>query len=378
MCPPGRYGDAPASPASFFCLLKADRRAHFIKTYGTDVNLPGSVALALDGAPVLVDNPRQLALERSQMAAKKAVAKKGLGAAATSAVPARNCGLGTLPRRLVQTESRTKGGKRRIQPTLLSNGGGPPSPSPQAPLTHPPMPPNHESPWNDGNLNSPRFGTVSEGFGSAGTTSTTSGGKGGLTNGSDVSRGVMGQKRPRVADGGRNAGGSHFQRLPLVGVRQRDAAVVRLRMEGSSARPLVSPPELMPRRGASGGLVRLISGWGTGDDHHTAGSGAFRPSSRLRQGVGRSGSAVAGYYGNSHEDRVGDGSKASPAAVLECSAVDQEFRGLPARRYTLVTVTRGGREAWRDYFAGTASACCGNSRIVAVGAEDGSIYVYDR
>ena len=64
--------------------------------------------------------------------------------------------------------------------------------------------------------------------------------------------------------------------------------------------------------------------------------------------------------------------------VMECSALDEDFRGLPARRYTVVTVSRGGREVWRDYVAGVATACCGNARVAAVGAEDGSVYLYDR
>lgn len=237
--------------------------------------------------------------------------------------------------------------------------------------------------------------------------------------------GALGHKRPRTGggDGQRDHHHHHQQKqrpLAAVGVRQRDAAVVRIKAAGSSSSsssstffPMVSPPELMPRRGASGSLVRQIAGGAGGAGGAASGDGAFRPVSRLRQAAQPGGernvddSGAGGTAGLALglglelgvlERRAGGGGGPSLSAgvgragtggwaaergeggitVIECSALDQEFRGLPARRYTLVTVTRGGMEVWRDYVAGVASACCGNDRVAAVGAEDGSVYVYNR
>lgn len=386
---------SPAFHALFLPLaFQTERAAHFVKVYGADAGVLGSKAL--DTAPSLIDNPRQLALERSLQQEAKTASSVTMGR--TAAVAATTKGInGTgqqvrtlVPRpRPIQTESRSKGGKRRIQPTLLTSNGENSSPSPSVPLWAAPPPPRWEG--TDG---VPGTGTVSEGFGSS--------------NGS--------HKRPRTGSGGgvgaassgsssSSSGGQSGQHSSTrnsqqhsthaVGVRQQPPVVVRLRSAGllssssSLPLPLVSPPELMPRRGATGSLVRQISGGGSD-------SGAFRSPSRLREassfggedhcsGMGEVGSGM-GFGGGSDRRsagirRSGGGDKpggANKIAVLECSALDSEFRGLPARRYTMVTVTRGGQEAWRDYVAGMVTSCCGNARIAAVGAEDGSVYVYDR
>ncbi|CAM9266005.1 unnamed protein product [Choristocarpus tenellus] len=72
------------------------------------------------------------------------------------------------------------------------------------------------------------------------------------------------------------------------------------------------------------------------------------------------------------------GGRIGKSGVLECSPLPQEFRSLPARRYTRVTMFRGGKVVWSNFLAGIATSCCGNSRVGAVGVEDGSIYIYDR
>lgn len=338
--------------------------------YGADAGVPGSRALALDGAPSLIDNPRQLALERSLQKTAKAspvvagtsIGQNGGGAGEVRTLVARP--------RLNQTESRSKGGKRRIQPTLMSSSGD----ASVSPASPPPR-------W-EGSGGVPGAGTVSDGFGSS--------------NGNS-------HKRPRTGSGNSEQNehwpSSRKQQHSsgIIGVRQQAPIVVRLRSAGlpsansSSPLPLVSPPELMPRRGATGSLVRQISGGGA--------KGAFRSPSRLREATSptgedhRSGTVETGLRlgleggpdgwsegGRGSGSGSGDGydSGYNKVAVLECSALETEFRGLAARRYTLVTVTRGGREAWRDYVAGTVTSCCGNARIAAVGAEDGSVYVYDR
>lgn len=310
-----------------------------MKMYGKDA---GNVALALDGSPSLVDNPRQLALEkaRKELQKNRAAAAKANGNSATSlagrmAMPATGASASSRP---LQIESRGKGGKRRIQPMLLSEG---PGATPQDLAVTTVFPPGGT--------------TVSEGFGSAAVAAPT------------VSSPRSGSKRPRTGGG---AGGWSGSGQQVVGVRACEGTVVRLRGSRGGGMPLVSPPELMPRKSATGSLVRQLTGRGG------EGGGAFRSSPRVQAappapagGGARSGSGVEGNDG---------GGARSGVTVMECSALDEDFIGLPSRRYTLVTVTRGGREAWRDYVAGMATACCGNDRVAAVGAEDGSVYVYDR
>lgn len=194
----------------------------------------------------------------------------------------------------------------------------------------------------------PVGGTVSEGFGSAATPASSLG-----------SPRQGGSKRPRTGGG---SGGGGWSGQQVVGTGAWEGTVVRLRSPRGAAMPVVSPPELMPRKSSTGSLVRQISSRAGGD-----GGDAFRSSPRLRRAGGGSG------FGGDD-----DGGQAAGLTVMECSALEEDFRGLPARRYTLVTVTRGGRELWRDYVAGMATACCGNDRMAAVGVEDGSVYVYDR
>lgn len=334
---------------------QADRRAHLIKTYGKDA---GGMALALDGAPSLVDNPRQLALEKSRREEQqKAAAVATAAAGGVSGVLGRPQEQGKLVPRPLQVESRSKDGRRRIQPMLLSNGnsgGGGGASSLTAPLvlTVPP----HRGTGGGG---APRVGTtVSDGFGSEETPGAAAG----------CSSPRSGSKRPRI--GGGSMGGSQI-RQHVVGVRPRDGTVVRLR-SGSASVPLVSPPEFMPRRGVSGSLVRQITSCGSKRRGRQDGGDAFRSPPRIREA-----SLAVGLSKEGNAGRDGRGG-AEGVAVMECSALDEEFRGLPARRYTVVTLTRGSREAWRDYVAGMATACCGNARVVAVGTEDGSVYVYDR
>lgn len=321
-------------------MQQADRQAHLVKIYGKDAT---KVALALDGAPSLVDNPRQLALERArkeqqkkQAAAASQANRVGIAASQAGAMPPP----GPPATRPQQIESRGKSGKRRIQPMLLAEGG------PQA-LTVPP----------------PRGFSASEGFGSAAR----------AVSAMDSPR--SGAKRPRTGGGGGSGGGGRGDSQRVVGTRPWDGTVVRLR--NPRGMPMVSPPELMPRKSASGSLVRQISGRvGEGGD-------AFRASPRIRKPPAGGGGEVASAGGRGGLgvglalEGVGDG-VAAGVAVVECRALEEDFRGLPARRYTVVTVTKGGTEAWRDYVAGMATACCGNDRIVAVGVEDGSVYVYDR
>ncbi|CAB1115812.1 unnamed protein product [Ectocarpus sp. CCAP 1310/34] len=314
------------------------RQAHLVKMYGKDA---GNVALALDGSPSLVDNPRQLALEkaRKELQKNRAAAAKANGNSAVSSLagrmttPATGASVSSRP---LQIESRGKGGKRRIQPMLLSDG---PGATPQDLAVTTVFPPGGT--------------TVSEGFGSAAVAAPT------------VNSPRSGSKRPRTGGG---AGGWSGSGQQVVGVRACEGTVVRLRGARGGGMPLVSPPELMPQKSATGSLVRQITGRGE------EGGDAFRSSPRVQAaaaagGGARSGAGVEGNRG---------GRAPSGATVMECSALDEDFGGLPSRRYTLVTVTRGGREAWRDYVAGMATACCGNDRVAAVGAEDGSVYVYDR
>lgn len=319
------------------------------------------MALALDGAPALVDNPRQLALERSRKEEKKlAAAAEGKGGGAAGVAPPSaggSRGQGALTARPLQVESRGKSGKRRIQPMLLSNGGSAPSTGPLVLTAPPTRPAGVPGPRWEGRGGAGGVGTVSEGFGAE-----------------EVAGGIpsprSGHKRPRIGGGGGGGGacgavsGGHH-RHHAVGVRSREGAVVRLR--AGSAMPVVSPPDLMPRRGASGSLVRRIGGGDGG-----RGGDAFRPPPRIRD-LSLSSGGIDVRVPDTETRGAGEG-----VAVMECSALDEEFRGLPARRYTLVTVTRGGGEAWRDYVAGAVTACCGNARVAAVGAEDGSVYVYDR
>eukprot|EP00903_Cladosiphon_okamuranus_P014287 g13270.t1 len=323
-------------------LPEADRQAHLVKIYGKDTT---DVALALDGAPSLVDNPRQLALERARKEQQKQAAaaasqanRVGFAASQARAMPPP----GAPAARPQQIESRGKSGKRRIQPMLLGEGGA------QAlTVTVPP----------------PRGFSASEGFGSAARAV------------SAIDSPRSGAKRPRTGGGvGGSTGGGVSQQV--VGTRPWDGTVVRLM--NSRGMPMVSPPELMPRKSASGSLVRQISGRiGEGGD-------AFRASPRIRKppaaaaGGGRASAGGGGGLGVGFALEGGDDGGGARAAVVECRALEEDLRGLPARRYTVVTVTRGGREAWRDYVAGMATACCGNDRIVAVGVEDGSVYVYDR
>lgn len=335
----------------------------------------------LDGAPSLVDNPRQLALERSRKEQRKReseIAAPGTGGVngmvqIAGGRASSHGGAGTQNTRVLQVESRGKSGKRRIQPVLLSNGGGGVSGSGAGGgSSAPPLAlPDTSARWQG----APGAGTVSEGFGPNATAG---------TGGTSSPR--LGHKRPRISAG---SGASH-SRQHTVGVRSRDGVVVRLRAAGGggSASSLVSPPELMPRRGATGSLVRQIEGRSVGGVGQGEGNGAFRPSPRIRDapsssivvagmpddhGVRSTGDGGSGIAGSS-----GGSSRNGGSAVMECSALDEDFRGLPARRYTVVAVTRGGREVWRDYVAGMATACCGNARVAAVGAEDGSVYVYDR
>lgn len=368
--------------------------------YGAGAGVPGSNTSALDGAPSLVDNPRQLALERSQQTGKNAAIVDTVMPPPIPGNSNRGVHVNTLIARpkLAQTESRGQGGKRRIQPTLMCNGPlTSVASSASAAAQRLPAPR-----WAD-SAGAAGVGTVSEGFGSSST---------GRGPGAATSRvngmGGSGNSHKRPRTGGGSGQGGHFstsrqQHSPssgVVGVRQQTAAVVRLRssswtgFSSSSSStssslpfPLVSPPELMPLRGASGSLVRQISG-----NFGAVGDGAFRPPPRLRKAspVGderHGGGMVGGGSGlglrvSDERAAAGDGDGESRrrdgVAVLECSALEPEFRGLPARRYTLVAVTRGGREAWRDYVAGTVTACCGNARVAAVGTEDGSVYVYDR
>lgn len=353
------------------CTSQADRQAHFIKIYGKDAGVPSNVSLALDGAPSLIDNPRQLALEKARREEKQKRAA-AIAAAETNA-PTRGGGGGGVPQegrmygqgtpaaRPLQVESRGKGGKRRIQPMLVSNnGGGAPSATPLVLTAPAALTLEGREPRWERTGGVPGVGTVSEGFGSEATA---------------VSAGASprsGHKRPRIggglSGGGGGSGSGGHSRHHAIGGRPREGTVVRLRAGG--AVPVVSPPELMPRRGASGSLVRQIAGSGREGE----GGDAFRPSTRLREAANASrGGGGVGFAEDGRGKQAGSG-----AAVMECSALDEEFRGLPARRYTLVTVTRGGREVWRDYVAGMATACCGNARVAAVGAEDGSVYVYDR
>lgn len=312
-----------------------------MKIYGKDAT---NVALALDGAPSLVDNPRQLALERARKeqqkkqaaAAAAAQASRGIAASQARAMPPPGPSAAARPR---QIESRGKSGKRRIQPMLLGEG------SPQAlTVTVPP----------------PRGFTACEGFGSAATAASTM----------DSPR--SGAKRPRTfgGSGGGSGSGSGGVGQQVTGTRPWDGTVVRLKSPRGI--PMVSPPELMPRKGASGSLVRQMSGRiGEGGD-------AFRASPRIRKAPTAASSGSRGGSGSGVAlEGAGDGGDAR-VAVVECRALEEDFRGLPARRYTAVTVTRAGREVWRDYVAGVATACCGNDRIVAVGVEDGSVHVYDR
>lgn len=197
-------------------------------------------------------------------------------------------------------------------------------------------------------VSSPQWGTVSEGFGSAAASTAAS-------SGADSPR--SGFKRPRAT-------GSSWE-----------GNVVRLKSPRGMMMPVVSPPELMLRKGggAAGSLVRQIA-CGAAAAAAAAGGGdeIFRPSPRIRKAASSSASSGGGDGGG------GGGGGDVEVTVMECSALEDDFQGLPAPRYTLVTVTRGGKEAWRDYVAGMATACCGNDRMVAVGAEDGSVYVYDR
>lgn len=327
---------------------QVDRQAHLVKIYGKDAT---NVALALDGAPSLVDNPRQLALERARKEQQKkhattaaAIANRGVAAyQARGAMPPPGLPAG----RPQQIESRGKSGKRRIQPMLLGTGG----PQSLSVAVPPPL----------------GF-TASEGFGSSATAAATM----------DSPR--SGAKRPRAAGGGSGSGGVGQQ---VVGTRAWDGTVVRLK--SPRGMPMVSPPELMPRKSASGSLVRQIVG-GAGGGGGGEGGDAFRASPRIRKPPGAAAAAAAASLGDGGRlglglglafDGAGDGGDAR-AAVVECRALEEDFRGLPARRYTVVTVARAGREMWRDYVAGMATACCGNDRIVAVGVEDGSVYVYDR
>eukprot|EP00752_Nemacystus_decipiens_P011990 g10630.t1 len=323
-------------------LPEADRQAHLVKIYGKGAT---SVALALDGSPSLVDNPRQLALER----ARKEQQNQQGGSASSAAAHADRGTAATLPQarampppgpaatRPQQIESRGKSGKRRIQPMLLGEG------SPQA-LTVSVPPPRG-------------FASSFEGFGSAARAA------------SAMDSPRSGAKRPRT---GGNGGGAGSVGQQLAGTRPWDGTVVRLKSPRTVPMPMVSPPELMPRKSSSGSLVRQISGRvgeGRGD--------AFRAPPRIRKppaAAGGGGRALGVGLALEEDGGVGD----VRAAVVECMALEEDFRGLPARRYTVVAVTRGGREAWRDYVAGIATACCGNDRIVAVGVEDGSVYVYDR
>ena len=326
---------------------QADRRAHFIKTYGKDAGIPGSLSLALDGAPALVDNPRQLNLERLRKEQLKRPQTSTAAGGGLSGVASQGVGMraqGTVTARTLQIESRGKSGKRRIKPMLLSNGlaGSGSERAGAAPGSrldlrqYPSQPPGGAT----------GGGVHSEGFGPEQTKEAV----------------PSARKRPRVGIGGGSSGGAGCNgAVSTVGVRARDAHVVRLKASGTV--PLVSPPELMPRRGASGSLVRQISAGG-----RRRGGTAFRAPPRLRETIARGGDA-----GPSDEEGEGTG-----VEVIECTALDEEFRSLPARRYAIVTVTRGGREAWRDYVAGVVSACCGNCRVAAVGMEDGSIHVFDR
>lgn len=348
-------------------MRQAERRAHLTKIYGKDAGVPGNLALALDGAPSLVDNPRQLAHEKAQNEQRKA---RPAVAATTSAASRGGIGSqaggmhgqGVQPARPLQVESRGKGGKRRIQPMLVSNGGDAASVTPLILSTTAAAasPPEGREPRWDGTGGGPGGGMVSEGFGSGATTVDAGGSP------------RSGHKRPRVGGSGGGGGGGGHSRHHAVGVRSREGAVVRLRSGG--AVPMVSPPELMPRRGASGSLVRQIDGGS--ERRRGEGGDAFRPSPRLREASPSS--ARGGSAGGSSEGYDWGVAGGGGVLVMECSALDEDFRGLPARRYTVVTVSRGGREAWRDYVAGVATACCGNARVAAVGAEDGSVYLYDR
>ncbi|CAN0112504.1 unnamed protein product, partial [Laminaria digitata] len=351
-------------------LPEADRRAHLTKIYGKDAGVPGNLALALDGAPALVDNPRQLALEKARKEQRKArptvattastaaAAARGSAGGGTGSQAGGAHGQGVLPARPLQVESRGKGGKRRIQPMLVSNGGDAASVTPLVLTTTAPPSAGREPRW-DGAGGGPGVGMVSEGFGS-GATAVDAGGSP-----------RSGHKRPRVGGSGGGGGSGGHARHHAVGVRSREGAVVRLRSGG--AVPVVSPPELMPRRGASGSLIRQIDGGG--ERRKGEGGDAFRPSPRLREASPSSRGGSAGGLSVGHG---GGGAEGGGVLVMECSALDEDFRGLPARRYTVVTVSKGGREAWRDYVAGVATACCGNARVAAVGAEDGSVYLYDR
>lgn len=309
----------------------------------------------MEGAPSLVDNPRQLALERERkeqhkkQAAATAQANRGAGVGRISIPPP---GPSAAVARHQQIESRGKSGKRRIQPMLMSSGGGAGATTQALTVaTHVHLPPG---------------GTVSEGFGSASTTAASA---------SAVGSPRSGSKRPRTG-----GGGSGQQQQVVVGTRSLEGAVVRLKTTSARGIPVVSPPELMPRMGGAGSssLVRQITGW-TGE-----GGDAFRASPRVRKAPAATASAgddgrlgLGSGSGSGHGGDSGGGG-ATGTAVIECSALEEDFQGLPARRYTLVTVARGGREVWRDYVAGMATACCGNDRIAAVGAEDGSVYIFDR
>lgn len=328
----------------YWLTLQTERRAHFVKTYGKEAGFPGSLSLALDGAPSLVDNPRQLNLERLRKEQQKQPHAGTVESRGASGVVHQGVGLraqGPASVRPLQIESRGKSGKRRIQPMLLSNGGTAAIAAASAPSS------------------GAQLGLKS--YPSQATGSAAGGGI--LSDGFEPEEieGSLPSPRKRPRTGGTMAGSI------TVGVRAREAAVVRMKAPGTV--PLVSPPELMPRRGASGSLVRQISAG------ERAGGSAFRPPPRLREPVSsRSGGGEAGA-----RDVEGDGLGATgEEEVMECTALDEEFRGLPTRRYTVVTVTRGGKEAWRDYVAGVVSACCGNGRVAAVGLEDGSIHVYDR
>lgn len=330
-------------PALPLLTLQAERRAHFVKTYGKEAGFPGSLSLALDGAPSLVDNPRQLNLERLRKEQQKqphagTVESRGISGVVQQGVGMRAQGPASV--RPLQIESRGKSGKRRIQPMLLSNGGTAATAAASA-----------SSGAQPGLKSYPSQ-----------TTGTAAGG-GVLSDGFEPEEleGSLPSPRKRPRTGGTMVGSN------TVGVRAREAAVIRMKASGTV--PLVSPPELMPRRGASGSLVRKISAG------ERAGGNAFRPPPRLREPVSsRSGEGEVGApdVGGDDLGATGEGE------VIECTALDEDFRGLPTRRYTIVTVTRGGKEAWRDYVAGAVSACCGNGRVAAVGLEDGSIHVYDR
>ncbi|CAM9333134.1 unnamed protein product [Chrysoparadoxa australica] len=296
------------------CLTPAQHNEILLAKYGTQ-HASGGLA----EVNALVDNPAQLMREQQQQQQQRLGASNGTVAGAGTSATASGPNPG-LRAPVVQVESRSRAGKKRVRPVLVSGSGGNEdqvlAASSGTGLSQPASP--LSAAFHQGRRAGAEATTSAATSTSAGTGASASGSNGGAN----------GLKRSSP----------HGQGQGLV----QSVVRVQARVEP----PFVSPKSFMPRgKDQAGGLTRLI----------------VPATEALAQA----------------SNPLGWTPTSSDAVMLECKAARPDLAGLPARKYTQVRVTKEGVCLWQDHVAGAVTACCGNKEIVAVGTEDGSLYLYD-